>query len=178
MDPFLGEIRLFGLTFDPKDWLLCDGQALSKQRYPALHSVIGDAYTPLPGGVNFNLPDLRERVLIGAGQGEGLTLRPLGAAVGDGHATLTPDNLPPHAHGLEATVLVSTQSGLVSSPEGAYFADSGSDSLYGEDTDSRTMAANLVSGDALPNAGGTAHLNFMPTMVLRYVICVNGDIPR
>lgn len=177
MDDFLGEIRLFGPSFDPKDWLLCDGQALSKQQYGALYSVIGDAYTPRPGGATFNLPDLRERVLIGAGAGPGLTPRALGAAVGEGNVTLTPDHLPPHSHGLEATVLTSSQSGTTADPTGAYFADSGADSLYGEDTDSRTMAPGLVSGDALPNAGGNPHLNLMPTMVMRYVICIKGHFP-
>lgn len=174
MDPFLGEIRLFGLDYDPQSWLPCDGRQLRRQQYPYLYQLLGNTY----GGdaVNFNLPDLRERILMGAGQGEGLTARPLGAAVGESRVALTPEQLPPHSHSLEATLLVSQQAATSPNPEGAYFAVTAGNQ-YGEDTDNRTLATGLVSGVALPIPGGQEHLNVMPSLVLRYVICVDGLWP-
>lgn len=177
MDYFLGEIRLFGPAYDPRDWMICEGQALKKQQFAALYDVIGDAYTPEPGGLTFNLPNLREAVLIGAGQGTDLTMRTRGETVGEGNVTLTVEHLPPHSHGLQATLLTTSQPGTASNPEGAYFADSGTDNIYGEDTDSRTMAPNLVSGKALPNDGGNPHPNLMPVTIMRYIICIKGEYP-
>ena len=35
-DPFIGEIRLFGFNFVPRDWAQCNGQLLPIAQYTAL----------------------------------------------------------------------------------------------------------------------------------------------
>ena len=35
-DPFIGEIRLFGFNFAPRDWAQCNGQLLSIAQNTAL----------------------------------------------------------------------------------------------------------------------------------------------
>ena len=42
--PFIGEIRMFGANFAPRDWALCDGQLLTISNYSALFSLLGTFY--------------------------------------------------------------------------------------------------------------------------------------
>lgn len=72
----VGQIIMFGGTTPPDGWKLCNGAALSKTLYSDLYAVIGDTWGS--SGSYFNLPDLRGRAPIGAGQGSGLTSRTLG----------------------------------------------------------------------------------------------------
>lgn len=49
----------------PKNWLLCDGSAVSRTEYPALFFAIGTIYGEGDGSTTFNLPDMRYRVPVG-----------------------------------------------------------------------------------------------------------------
>jgi ribosomal protein S18 acetylase RimI-like enzyme len=44
MDPFIGEICLFGGNFTPKDWAFCEGQVLPIAENSALFAVLGASY--------------------------------------------------------------------------------------------------------------------------------------
>ena len=70
-DPFIGEIRMFGGNFAPRGWALCAGQTLPINQNQALFSLLGTRYGG-DGRTTFALPDLRNRVPIGAGQGPDL----------------------------------------------------------------------------------------------------------
>jgi microcystin-dependent protein len=83
------------------NWLLCDGHAYSRTQYAALFAVLGGASSPwgVGDGVStFNVPDLRGRVLVGAGLGAGLTNRAIGARGGEETHTLSVYELPAHNH--------------------------------------------------------------------------------
>jgi microcystin-dependent protein len=67
MEPFLGQIMAFAGNFAPKGWALCHGQLLSIQHNQALFSLLGTTYGG-DGRVNFALPDLRNRTMVGFGQ--------------------------------------------------------------------------------------------------------------
>jgi len=43
-EPFLGEIRMFGFSFAPQGWALCNGQLLPISQNTALFSLLGTAY--------------------------------------------------------------------------------------------------------------------------------------
>ena len=73
-DPFVGQLAVFAGNFAPRNWALCDGQLLSISQNTALFSLIGTTYGG-DGRTTFALPDLRGRVVIGPGQGPGLTSR-------------------------------------------------------------------------------------------------------
>lgn len=79
--PLLGEIALFGYNFAPRGWAFCEGQLLPISQYSALFSVLGTTYGG-DGRTTFALPDLRGRVVIGAGTGNGLSPRKYGARFG------------------------------------------------------------------------------------------------
>ena len=71
MDEYIGTIKLFAGNYAPHGWMRCMGQFLPIQQYQALYSVIGNTYGGNPG-VNFRIPDLQGRVIVGAGNGLGL----------------------------------------------------------------------------------------------------------
>lgn len=66
-----GVIVAFGGIKPPDGWLLCDGSAVSRDQYPALHGAIGSIWGDGGDGDGplFSLPDLRARFLRGADQG-------------------------------------------------------------------------------------------------------------
>ena len=68
MDPFIGELRLFGFNFAPRGWALCQGQLMSISQNTALFSLLGTMYGG-NGQTTFGLPDLRGRTALGFGQG-------------------------------------------------------------------------------------------------------------
>ena len=51
----------------PNGFLLCDGQAVSRTRYQNLFDVIGTTYGDGDGITTFNLPNLQDRFVQGAG---------------------------------------------------------------------------------------------------------------
>ncbi|MCA9699108.1 MAG: tail fiber protein, partial [Myxococcales bacterium] len=41
MEPFIGQIIMFGGNFAPRGWALCNGQLMSIVQYQALFSILG-----------------------------------------------------------------------------------------------------------------------------------------
>ena len=78
---YVGEIRLFAGTFAPRDWAFCDGSLLQITDFTCLFTLIGTVYGG-DGQTTFALPDLRARVVVGAGQGGGLASYAIGQAAG------------------------------------------------------------------------------------------------
>ncbi|RYD18258.1 MAG: phage tail protein, partial [Lysobacteraceae bacterium] len=59
-EPFIGEIKLFGFGFAPRNYVACDGRLLPINQYQALFSLLGARYGG-NGVQNFAVPDLRGR---------------------------------------------------------------------------------------------------------------------
>lgn len=74
MDDYLGEIVTVGFNFCPRGMMEADGRLLPIAENTALFSLLGTLYGG-DGRTTFALPDLRGRVMVGAGQGPGLTDR-------------------------------------------------------------------------------------------------------
>jgi microcystin-dependent protein len=94
----VGEYKWSSRTSDFGGWLLCDGRTITRADFPELYDVIAESYGPSPDGT-FKLPDMRGRVMGAVGEGEGLTIRAMGANVGTEMHALSIDELPTHAHG-------------------------------------------------------------------------------
>jgi len=60
MDGTIGEIKMFGGTFAPRNWAFCSGQLLPILNNSALFSILGTKYGG-DGRTTFALPDLREK---------------------------------------------------------------------------------------------------------------------
>lgn len=63
----LGSVKMYAGSTAPEKWLFCRGQAVSRTTYAKLFAVIGTTYGAGDGSTTFNLPDLRDRMPIGAG---------------------------------------------------------------------------------------------------------------
>lgn len=97
MEPFIGQIMMFGGNFAPRGWAFCDGQLLSIASNTALFSILGTTYGG-DGRTTFALPDLRGRVAVHPGTGPGLSTRRLGQRTGTEYNVLSVLNLPSHTH--------------------------------------------------------------------------------
>jgi microcystin-dependent protein len=136
-EPFVGEIRMFGGTFAPRDWAFCAGQTMAVNQYQALFAILGTNYGG-DGVQTFKLPDLRGRMPVGVTNTSGSPLPPvqIGEIDGTPQVTLTQANMPPHTH--QATfvgtggggpvtpptvsIAVSTDNASVADPTGAILA--------------------------------------------------------
>lgn len=82
----------------PKNWTLCDGKALSRTEYSELFMLIGTLYGSGDGKNTFNIPDMRGRVIVGSGSGQGLKTYNPGDKGGEETHTLSKEEMPSHSH--------------------------------------------------------------------------------
>ncbi|RNC82913.1 MAG: phage tail protein [Phycisphaera sp.] len=172
VDPFIGEITMFGGHFAPRGWAFCDGQLLSISENSALFSLLGTTYGG-DGRTTFGLPDLRGRVAIHAGQGPGLTDRRQGSKGGVESVTLTTTQLPHHNHTLNFVNSLAKESSpaghapAIPSGEGPMLFGS----LGGAETGEFHEATIGFTG------GSQAHENMPPYGTVRYIIALQGVYP-
>ena len=107
MDPFVGEIRLFGCNYAPQGWALCQGQLMAISQNTALFSLLGTYYGG-DGKTTFALPNLTGRAMLAPGQGPGLSNYNVGQTVGSQAITLTLAQMGGHTHTLPAGGAAST----------------------------------------------------------------------
>lgn len=164
----LGEIYLVPYNFAPKGFAECNGQLLSISQNTALFALLGTTYGG-DGRTTFALPDLRDRVPIGVGQGPGLSMYDQGQSGGESVHTLTIAEMPPHTHALMA------DSGEASSvhAEGQVFARNPERVPAYATSPTTTGAANAI-GSA---GGGQPHNNLQPYLGLKYIIALTGVFP-
>ena len=61
----VGAIMPFGSDTIPENWLLCNGQAVSRTDYQDLFNTIGTTFGQGDGFTTFNLPNLQGRTIVG-----------------------------------------------------------------------------------------------------------------
>jgi microcystin-dependent protein len=105
----------------PTGYLLQDGKSYPTAEYNRLFKVIG--YKFGGSGANFNVPDSRGRVIVGAGAGPGLTVRTIGAKEGAETIALTTGQLASHSHTQTPVGGSASVSGSVSGSLGGTIAD-------------------------------------------------------
>ena len=86
MDAFVGEIKLWPMSWAPEGWVICNGQELKVAKHPALFFLLNNNYGG-DGIEGFKVPDLRGRTAIGAtdsryDSNEGLPALSLGQTTG------------------------------------------------------------------------------------------------
>jgi microcystin-dependent protein len=141
---------------EPTGWFDCDGRTLNTDLYANLFNAIN--YTYGGSGSNFNIPDIRGRVCVGAGSGTSLTTRNLGSNGGEEAHTLTINEMPSHTHSLTRR----------SNPDsGAY--DTGN-VHQDESSASTTDRDDLGPFNTNSTGSGLSHNNMQPFIVLRYLI--------
>jgi microcystin-dependent protein len=177
MEPFLGQIMMVGFNFAPRGWAFCNGQLLAISSNTALFSLLGTTYGG-DGRTTFALPNLQGRCAVGMGHGPGLAPRQIGQVIGQESVVLTQNELPSHTHPLMGNNADAT----TNDPTNATLAkenvviERGSPATpvngYG------SGAANVGMGASIGNTGGNqAHNNMQPSLVMNYVIALQGIFP-
>lgn len=166
MEPFMGELRLFGFNFAPQGWAMCQGQSLPIAQYTALFSLLGTTYGG-DGQTTFNLPDLRGRTPIGFGQGAGLSAYSQGEVGGQEQVTLLAAQLPAHNHTVAASSITTGKN-----PSNAIPAVTPDGASYGT-TGDLSMSPTMVGG----GGGGQPHENRQPYLALNWCIALQGVYP-
>lgn len=163
---FIGEIRMFGGNFAPRNWALANGQLLRISDNAALFSILGTIYGG-DGRTTFALPDLRGRTAVHPGSGAGLTTRTLGQRFGSEEVALTTPQMPKHRHRLRAS------SGPANSvtPTDRVLA-SPTDPIYDGGANTR-MHKNAIS----ISGKGEPHENVPPSLGINHIICLFGVYP-
>lgn len=160
LEPFIGEIIMFGGDFAPRGWALCDGQLLPINQNQSLYSLLGTTYGG-DGKATFALPDLRGRFPLHPGLGPGLTPRGLGETGGAETATLAVNQIPPHRHTMPAPQKVLVR-GTGDQVEGI---------TVGGD---QGAAGEGATGDT---GGGQPHNNMSPFLAVNFIIATEGIYP-
>ncbi|MDB5934626.1 MAG: Tail Collar domain protein [Massilia sp.] len=169
-DQFLGEIRMFGGTFPPLQWALCNGQLLPISQNTALFSVLGTTYGG-DGRVTFALPNLLRRVPLHPGQGPGLTLRQWGELEGEEQVTLNQVEMPMHTHALQAAAGAAVSRAAnahmfatVNTPTPPFHPAS-------------AALGTMAPGTLAPAGGNQPHNNLQPYLTLTFIIALQGIYP-
>lgn len=173
LDPFIGEIILFGGNFAIRNYAQCDGQLLPISQNQALFALLGTTYGG-DGRTTFALPDLRGRSAIHTGQGPGLSQYTIGQQGGSEFETLNANQIPTHSHG--AQLPVSTEEADTTSPDGTVLG--AQPNARGTVPNYSTGAANGNMNVSVANAGGSqSHNNVSPYQVVNYQIALQGVFP-
>ena len=162
-EQFLGQIMWVSFDFVPKGWAGCNGQLLSINQNTALFSLLGTQYGG-NGTVNFALPNLNGRTIIGSGSGPGLTQQDNGQMNGTERVLLTLSQIPTHNHAVRATTLegdtnIPTANTIPANTKTA-------DPEYNSDPTNTTLSSTAV-GYA---GGGLPHNNMQPYIGLKCII--------
>jgi microcystin-dependent protein len=174
-DQFVAEIRIFPFTFAPTGWATCDGQLLPTQQNSALFSLLGTMYGG-NGTSNFALPDLQDRIPVGAGSGNGLTPRLEGESDGTELYTLLVSEIPQHVHSLNASTAATDEEGQKSPQGAAPGVTMNTARLYGP-LNSDAQLKTLEPSALAPTGADLPHNNAMRSLTLRFCIALQGVFP-
>jgi microcystin-dependent protein len=170
-----GIVVPWGTASIPSGFLLCDGTSYATASYAALFAVI--AYTYGGSGANFNVPDLRDRTVVGVSSANSKTLAqsigantvtPTGNIAGStGSTTLTSTQIPSHLHTVPARV--NANDGNQGGTGFNYI------SMQGYSASSQRNSGNTGGGSShdhtlSANFSGTANSVLQPGLVLNYII--------
>ncbi len=168
---YIGEIRMFGCSWAPKEWALCNGDTLPMTSNPALYSLIGTQFGG-DGTTTFKLPDLRGRVPVHIGTDYSSSYGQ-GQMGGQEHVTLTEHTLANHFHTLNATSDAGTGASAKGGASLLAHNTQGTEALYGSAASLVDMSAASVS----QTGGGQPHANMQPTTVINFCIALHGSYP-
>ena len=171
-EPFIGEMRMVGFNFPPRNWTKCDGALLPISQNQALYALLGVTFGG-DGRTNFKLPDMRGRAPVHPGTLAGVTVLQ-GEAAGSEEVTLTTATMPAHTHSLEASSDPADQQ----EPTGNVLAQTvpvGTDTkeFYG----AGQSLASMNVGSVASTGGGQGHANVQPTQVVNFCIALQGLFP-
>lgn len=168
-NPFIGEIRMFGGTFAPAGWAMCQGQLMAIAQNDTLFALIGTTYGG-DGQETFGIPDLQGRAPVHMGQGPGISQTyQLGEKAGLESVTLTTNQNPIHNH----AVVTSTALANSSDPTNQLYAQSTQILVYTQDVATKFFAPTSMQ----PAGASQPHDNMQPFLVITFILSLFGVFP-
>ena len=201
--PFIGDTKQSAINTDHGGWLLCNGRALDKARFPLLFNTIG--YSFGGSGDSFNLPDARGRVTSAIGpDGNGIDGDQTwvqGAIAGTQRETIDICEMPSHTHtisdaftGISGTNSATT--GIIINSAGAHTHTVGNTILINsrftatetDDTDpspedeinlhATTTTTTSVSGEHTHTISDSGHIHTITDPGHNHIAAhTGGDVP-
>lgn len=165
MTSYIGEIRVWAGNYAPHGWAFCDGATLPISENELLFTLIGTTYGG-DGQETFQLPDLRGRVPVHAGNGV-----VIGETGGVEDVVLTTQQIPGHYHYLEGSVDPATAS-TVGGNVPASMPAAGTGSAYGDVGPFRAIDQGSVGA----TGQGEPHNNLQPYLCLSFIVCTLDGI--
>jgi microcystin-dependent protein len=178
MEPFLGEIKMFGGNFAPKNYASCNGQIMAISQNTALFSLLGTNYGG-NGTTTFGLPNLQGRMPMHYRTGPGPAV-PLGAQVGQASVSLIAPQCAAHTHTMTATMNVVTAAGTARTPQDGYIAgDAGGDANFapGTATPDAALAPGAITFQVASAGSGQALPTQSPSLGVNFIIALQGVYP-
>jgi microcystin-dependent protein len=169
VEPYIGQITLVAFNYAPVGWAFCNGQLLAIDQNQALFALIGTTYGG-DGQTTFALPDLRSRIALHQGQGNGTSNYTIGQPGGSEQVSLTSNQIPSHTHQAQCV----TGGSNSQSPVNGIWAQASVDQPYKGST---TGTASMAPGAIGPAGGNQPHPNLMAYQALNYIIALEGIFP-
>jgi len=175
-EPFIGEIRIWGMTWNPEGWAYCDGSILPISQHSALFALLGNHFGG-DGRTYFGLPDLRSRVPVGQGPDFGQ----IGKTGGYNTVTLTQSQLPSHTH----AVVAENNNAEGTDPTNAFLAKGVTPAgrvkdpwnTYAPDVSQSPIDIEMASAGIHSVGGNQEHDNRQPYLKLNLCIALDGIFP-
>jgi microcystin-dependent protein len=159
---------MFGGSFAPAGWALCNGALMPISENETLFNLIGTTYGG-DGQSTFALPDLQGRIPVHAGTLSGGSTYVQGQIGGAESVTLSTQQIPSHTH----VPIADTHGGNTGDPFNATWAESAL-LLYQQNP----SAVVPMKTGALSDAGGSQpHDNMPPYLGINFIISLYGIYP-
>lgn len=147
----VGSVIEWNSDIIPVNWLLCNGQEISRTDYADLFKILGTKYGQGDGSTTFNLPNRKGNVAVGKDENDE-DFNELGKTGGEKEHTLTVAEMPSHNH--EPTT------------NSAVMAKSGQNEMAQETTGGRTYELLTIG----KTGGSQPHNNLQPYIVSNFII--------
>jgi microcystin-dependent protein len=160
---------MFGGSFAPVGWAMCQGQLIPISQNDTLFNLIGTTYGG-DGQNTFALPNLAGRAPLHQGQGPGISQNyTIGEAAGVESVTLTTQTMPSHSHSFVA----SGDLAINPDPTGNLVAQPRTINLFFGDVSNQNFNASAIQ----PAGGSQPHENMQPYLVVSFIISLYGIFP-
>lgn len=164
---------MWGFSFNPQGYGLCNGATMQIAQNQALYSLLHTQFGG-DGKTTFMLPDLRGRVPLGADFGQYGYAQ--GTKGGAETVALTVSSMPSHTHAMNASDIPAAfpLPGTVNRlAKPGNWGNGSPIQLYGANANPVALAADSIGVDG----GGVGHNNMQPYLVMNFCIALTGYYP-
>lgn len=148
----VASIMPYPKTTAPENWLVCNGDAVSRTDYSELFSAIGTIFGAGDGSTTFNLPNFKGKVPVGL-DADDTDFNKIGKKLGEKTHTLTVAEMPKHNHTSPIDSFVNT--------------DSQTNVVNGGHISNDSQGTNFATSYA---GSSKSHNNIQPSIVTNYII--------